>query len=263
MANPTIGHTASLISIGAQLIKNGNEILFIIPGIPNKKIRAILNRVELTIPDKLEEKNIPYKTIPLSIIQGYLGLSLDKKRGREETMFALKIFSAGAKKYLKAIEKELRTFKPDAIIYDYTFFPAIAISEKHHIPRIANYTSGLPFYEYPIPDIGSTYRYGNYPREKFEENFNETKRIEGIIKTKYENLINKKIDSSLLSNPSSTFLNIITTIKEAEYPRYNLDETVYFAGPCLPEMTPDKPLPSRQIGGPSIPKCMLSCQSIV
>jgi MGT family glycosyltransferase len=243
LANPAIGHIISLISIGTRMIESGHEILFMIPGIPNKKIRTTLKKVEFSIPDKLEAKNIPCKVIPVSIRQCYIGLSLSKKHNKKEpvTVSSVRIFLAGAKKYISFIEKALEEFKPDAIIYDFTFLPAIAVSEKHDIPRVAIYLTGLPFYEYPVPDIGSNYRYNNYPRELFEANFDNAKKIESIIREKYEKIIKKKLDIPFFLNPNSKFLNIITTIKEAEFPRNNLDETVYFAGPCLHGMAFDKP----------------------
>ena len=166
-------------------------------------------------------------------MQSYYGMNLDKKTGKEEVLYALKLFASGGKKYIGFIIKELEYFKADAIIYDYTFFSAIALSEKLNIPRIAIYHSGLPFYEYPIPEIGSNKSYNCFSKDEYDKNFQEIKLIENSIRNKYEKIINKKIDVSFLTEPSSKYLNIVTSIKEAEYPRNSLNKTVHFVGPCL------------------------------
>lgn len=237
LSNPTVGHTNSLISISLELMQKGESVFFILPGIKNKWIRKNSNRAELHIPDKLSAKGINHEIIPLSLLQAFYGLILEKKKGKEEWLHALKVFTAGAKKYIQYISHKIDTYKPDAIIYDYTFFPAIALSEKFNIPRIAIYHSGLPFCEYPVPDFSATQKYNDFTREEYNKSMAIINKIESNIKKKYELMINKNIDVCFISQPNSKYLNLITSIKEAEYPRNNLNNTVFFVGPCLKGMT--------------------------
>ena len=236
LSNPAVGHTNSLISIALELKRIGEDVLFMLPGVNNEFIRKRINRAEIHIQDNLSDKKINFEIIPISLIQVYNGLVLEKKTGKEEWLHALKVFSSGAKRYFNFISHSIERYKPDAIIYDYTFFPAIAISEKFNIPRIAIYPTGLPFCEYPIPEFGKFQNYNNFTFEEYNQSVSIIKKTEELIKKKYEKIINKNIDICFISKPNSKYLNIITSIEEAEYPRKDLDNTVFFVGPCLKGM---------------------------
>ena len=233
LANPTVGHTNFLISLALKAKENGSEVMFMLPGVTNKTIKNIIDNPSLNIDSKLKNSSIPYKIIPISLSQAILGLMLPYKRGHKEVAFALRFFSAGSKQYTNFIINECLKERPDVIIYDYTFFPAIAVSEKLQIPRVAIYHTGLPFLEYPIPPIGFSYKYGAYSLNEF----NDTKRfylkIEKKLKLKYEKIIKQPILTNFTSSASSNFLSVINTIKEAEYPRNNLTDNILFAGPSL------------------------------
>lgn len=233
VANPSVGHTNFLISLASEFIKNREEICFYLPGTSNKLIRRFSDDPIYTIDKKLSESSIPYKLISPSIFQFLLASQIHKKRGVEEVLYALKIFSAGSKHYTKILRSEFASFKPDCIIYDYTFFPAIAISEELNIARVAVYHSGLPFLEYPIPPIGSNFKYNAFTKEEFDQYYSLVKDQDQKIKTKYQKVIGKDIETNFLLNPNSTFLNIINTIAEAEYPRHKLNQTVHFSGPAV------------------------------
>ena len=122
LANPTVGHTSFLISLALKAKENGSEVLFMLPGVTNTFIRNILDNPSLNIDSKLKNSSIPYKIIPISLSQAILGLILPYKRGRKEVEFALNFFSAGSKKYTDFIINQCLKERPDAIIYDYTFF---------------------------------------------------------------------------------------------------------------------------------------------
>ena len=233
LANPSVGHTSFLISLALKAKEKGSEVMFMLPGVKSKTIKNILDNPSLNIDSKLKNSSIPYKIIPISISQAIHGLMLPYKKGRKEVAFALNFFSAGSKHYTNFIINECLKERPDVIVYDYTFFPAIAVSEKLQIPRVAIYHTGLPFLEYPIPPIGFPYKYGAYS----QDDFNNTKRfflkIEKKLKLKFEGIIKQPIPTNFTTSPNSSFLSIISTIKEAEYPRNNLTDNVLFAGPSL------------------------------
>lgn len=86
----------------------------------------------------------------------------------------------------KHLDKEFTRNRPEIIVYDDTFFPAIAISEKLNIPRVAVYHSGLPLFEYPIPPIGTCLKYGAYDKNIFQKYLGYEKAIivgssEGVV----------------------------------------------------------------------------------
>ncbi len=232
-ANPTVGHTNFLISLAAHAIKKGDEVVFLLPGIKSKFIRNIFENPALTIDEKLEKVKIPHKLIPPSLYQVLLAGALEGKRGLEEVLFALKVFSAGARHYTGYLMNEFIRERPDALVYDFTFLPAIAVSESLGIPRIAVYHSGLPFMEHPIPPLGTTFKYG----ELSQEEFNHYKRLaseqEMRIKKRYERLIGMQIKTGLLLSPNSDFLNIVNAMRETEYPRKLLRDSVFFTGPSI------------------------------
>lgn len=235
LANPTVGHTNFLISLAKKAIEMKNDVLFILPGIKNKKIRKIINNIALSIDEKLIKDSIPFEIIKISLFQGLFGLNLAKKKGQDETLFALKVFSSGAKRYTSFLIKRFLENPPDLIVYDYTFFAAIAISEKLSIPRVAIYHSGLPFFEFPIPPIGLNYKYNQYPYKIYQKYYNCALNLDKKIKSTYEKIINQSIQSDFLISPNSNFLNVITQLIETEYPRKNHYENLFFSGPCFQE----------------------------
>ena len=233
LANPTVGHTSFLISLALKAKEEGSEVMFMLPGVTNTTIKNIIDNPSLNIDSKLKDSSIPYKTIPISLSQVILGLMLPYKKGHKEVAFALKFFSAGSKKYTDFIVNECLKERPDVIVYDYTFFPAIAVSEKLQIPRVAIYHTGLPFLEYPIPPIGFSYKHGAYSQDEFNNAKRFYLKIERNLKLKYEGIIKQPILTGFTLSPSSNFLNIINAIKEIEYPRNNLKDNVLFAGSSL------------------------------
>jgi MGT family glycosyltransferase len=232
-ANPTVGHTNYLIELAAYFKSKGEFTHFILPGEKSIILRNLLKNPALTIDNKISKYQLEYTLMPMSVRQAFYGLQISSKKGIEETQFALKVFSAGFGKYLRALLSVIGTFKPDAIIYDYTFFPAIAASEKLQIPGVAVYHSGLPFFEYPVPPVGSNLKYGNYSREEFNRYEKildgEESKIAGKISQLYgiKNIV-------YLKQPSSRFLNIVNSVRSAEYPRHLLPDTVHFTGPITP-----------------------------
>lgn len=233
LANPSLGHTNFLISLAIQAQKSGVNVLFLLPGIKNGLLKKVIDNPIYRINEKLKTNNIPTRIIPISPHQCLLTELLEHQRGLAEILFALKVFSAGAKHYTQYLLKEFEKNRPDAIVYDYTFFPAIAVSEKLNIPRIAIYHSGLPFPEYPIPLAGTGFKYGEIDAKDFAGYCDYTAKLDNEIKAKYEKVIGQKIGTDLLMTPNSDLLNIITTVKEAEYPRKTLPETVVFTGPSM------------------------------
>ena len=230
LGNPTVGHTNYLIELAYYYYEKGHQVHFALPGIAHKGIVSALNNPALNIYKKLEDKKISYSLIPISLSQGIRGMLLDKKRGLNEVLYALKVFVSGFNKYMRFLIKLCNGFKPDLIIYDYTFFPAIAISEKLLIKRVAVYHSGLPFLEYPIPPIGTDLKYGDYTYDIFNKYYNLVDREEKKIRVK----IKKHTGShnlSLIKEPNSNFLNIINAVSAAEYPRKKLPSNVHFVGP--------------------------------
>lgn len=230
LANPTVGHTKFLISLAEEAMRNGDEVLFMLPSVNNSIAKKLVGDPSLMIDSTLKNQAIPHVIIPISFAQAFLGLLLPHKKGMRETLFALKVLSAGARKYIKTIFNEISVKQPDVIVYDYTFFSAIAVAEKLGIPRVAIYHSGLPFFEYPVPPIGSTFKYGEYDANQSDEIHNVYKRIEDDLKSRYEKIINQSIRENFITKPNSKFLNIVTSIREAEYPRIHLDRNVMFAG---------------------------------
>jgi MGT family glycosyltransferase len=233
LANATVGHTNFLISLALKAKENGSEVMFMLPGLTNKTIRKFINDPSLNIDSRLKNYSIPYKLIPLALIQGVLGAMLPHKSGLNEVLFASKVLSAGSKQYTRFLMNEFLKERPDVIVYDYTFFPAIAISEKLQIPRVAIYHSGLPFLEYPIPPIGFAFKYGAYSQDKFNNLRQLILKMERTLKLKYEKIIKQTILTNFILSPNSNFLNIINTIKEAEYPRNNLTDNILFTGPSI------------------------------
>lgn len=230
LANPTVGHTNYLIELASSFMKKEEEVLFVLPGIKNENIKNLVNNPALKIDDKLKERKIPYYIIPMSLIQGFRGMMLDKKSGLNEILYALKVFSSGLNGYVRFLLKLCEQYKPDVIIYDYTFFPAIAVSEKLSIKRVAVYHSGLPFLEYPIPPIGTDLKYGEYTYDVFCKYIDLVDKEEKKIgKRLYKYTGQKKI--ALLDRPNSNFLNVINTVVGAEYPRKDLPSSVHFVGP--------------------------------
>ncbi len=233
VANPTVGHTNFLISLAAHAQKSGFNVLFFIPGLKSNWIRKVIDNPIFQIAEKLKSNKIPFDLIPISLLQCILAGLLETKRGLDEVLYALKVFSAGAKHYTNYLIEEFVKDRPDAIIYDYTFFPAVAVSEKLNIPRIAIYHSGLPFPEYPIPFLGTNYKYGEIPEKEFVQYSELLSGLEKETKAKYEKVIGQNIKTNLLKTANSNLLNIITTVKEAEYPRKTMPETIEFTGPSI------------------------------
>ena len=230
LANPTVGHTNYLIELASFFKEKGNQVHFALPGIANQRIIKALNNPALTINKKLETRQIEHSLIPISLLQGIRGMLLDRKKGLSEVLYALKVFVSGFNKYLRFLTDLCNKFEPDFIIYDYTFFPAIAVSEKLSIKRVAVYHSGLPFLEYPIPPIGTDLKYGEYTYDVFNRFFNLVEKEEQKIVTKIRKHIGI-FDLSLIKEPNSNFLNIINTVPNAEYPRNNLPKNIHFVGP--------------------------------
>lgn len=137
LANPSVGHTNFLISLAIRAQKSGINVLFLLPGIKNGFLKKVIDNPIFKIYDKLKTNNISTRIIPISPRQCLLAGLLEHKRGLAEVLFALKVFAAGAKHYTQYLLKEFEKDRPDAIIYDYTFFSAIAVSERLNIPRIA------------------------------------------------------------------------------------------------------------------------------
>ena len=237
LSNPTVGHTNFLISLAAKSVAMNNNVIFYLPGSYNSFVKGVINNPALHIDSKLQKNDIPYKLIPISLYQGLLGIILSTKRGLDEVKFALRVFTAGGKKYTQYLFNEFSNNPPDIIIYDYTFFSAIAVSEKLNIPRVAIYHSGLPFPEYPIPPIGTKLKYNKYPENIFNKYLDFLLKKENEIKKKFELIIEKNINVSFLSSPSSKFLNIVNTIFEAEYSRNNLNYCIFFSGPDVKRLS--------------------------
>jgi len=233
LMSPAVSHTNFLSALAIKAKNMGDEVIIYLPGTKNTLIRKIVNNPALKIDIKLEEIGLACRLIPLSLYQGMLGEKIKKKRGLEETLFALKVFSAGAKKYTNYLVNEFKKEKPTAIIYDYTFFPAIAVSEKLNIPRIAIYHSGLPFLEYPIPPMGSQYKYGEISQTEFDDFLKLRDEEEAKAKNKFEEIIKQKIEIDFLASPSSDILNIANSIKETEYPRKELSDNIHFVGSSI------------------------------
>ena len=233
LANPSVGHTNFLISLAIRAQKSGINVLFLFPGIKNCFLKKVIDNPIFIIIDKLKTNNIPTRIIPISPHQCLLAGLLEHKRGLAEVLFALKVFAAGAKQYTQYLLKEFEKDRPDAIIYDYTFFSAVAVSERLNLPRIAIYHSGLPFPEYPIPLLGINFKYGEIDAKEFGGYCDYLTKLDNETKAKYEKVIGQKIRTDLLLTPNSDLLNIITTVKEAEYPRKTLPKTVEFTGPSM------------------------------
>ena len=235
LANPSVGHTNFLISLAVKAKENAREVVFLLPGLKNKTIKKFIDDPSLNIDLRLKKYSIPYKLIPIALTQIILGAMLPYKSGLNEVLFALKVLTAGSKQYTKFLMNEFLKERPDVIVYDYTFFPAIAVSEKLQLPRVAIYHSGLPFLEYPIPPFGFYFKYGTYSQNIFNNHRQLILKLEKDLKLKYEEIINQTILTDFILSPNSNFLNIINTIKEAEYPRNNLADNVLFTGPSIQE----------------------------
>ncbi len=233
VANPTVGHTNFLISLAIHSQKKGIDVFFLLPGVKNPLLRNIIDNPGLKIDEKFKSNNLPHKLIPISLYQGFLVERIKSKRGLDEVLLALEVFSAGAKHYTNFLINECNKYKPDAIVYDYTFFPAISVSEKLNIPRVSIYHSGLPFLEYPIPLPGTTFKYGELDENKFSVYRDLINNAENKTKNKYEKIIGHKLNTNFILSPNSNFLNIVTTVIEAEYPRKTLPNTVHFSGPSI------------------------------
>ena len=234
-ANPTVGHTNFLIALAKQSLQAGDDALFALPGLKSQWIRHWFGNPALHIHEKLEKFDIPYSFLRFSFRQGFLAAQLPHKRGLEEVFHALKVFSASPKHFTRELTMLCEKHRPDAIIYDYTFFPAIAVSEMLSIPRIALYHSGLPFPEYPIPPIGSKARYGEISLADFNAYNKLLEKEETAIRGTYEKVTGQRIKSDFLRTPNSPFLNIVTALPETEYPRNSLPSSIAFAGALAQE----------------------------
>ncbi|MCG8410272.1 MAG: glycosyltransferase [Bacteroidales bacterium] len=240
LANASVGHTNFMISLAQKFIEKGENVVFYLPGVKNKLIRKLLDSPSLFIDEKLNKLKIPCKILKVSISQFLLSSKIKTKRGLKEVIFALKVFAKGGKHYTAVLEKEFNQNMPDCIIYDYTFFSAISISEKYKIPRIAVYHSGLPFVEYPIPPVGIKAKYNSLSLNEYNTIYKGFKQIDVSIKADYQKIANQKINTDFLLSPNSNFLNIISTIKEAEYPRTKLPDNVFFVGSGVSKKIKDR-----------------------
>jgi len=233
LSNPTVGHANYLIALATKALSQGDDICFFLPGINDRKLRRIINNPALQIPDKLENRNIPYCLLPIASSQLYRGLRVSSKRGFEEVIYALKVFNSGSKKYVNKLIELFESKKPDIIVYDYTFFPAIYVSELLNISRVAVYHSGLPFLEYPIPPIGTPYKYGQFTLNIYNTYQKIIRKEEERIRDKFYSLFHSKLKSALIEKPSGSLLNIVNTIEESEYPRKMTSEILSFCGPNI------------------------------
>jgi hypothetical protein len=112
LANPSVRHTNFLISLAVQAQKSGSNVLFLLPGIKNGFLKKISDNPIFIIPEKLSSNNIPTRIIPISPHQSLLAGLLENKRGMAEVLFALKVFTAGAKHYTQYLLKEFERDRP-------------------------------------------------------------------------------------------------------------------------------------------------------
>jgi MGT family glycosyltransferase len=233
ISNPATGHLNPLINLGKELNSRGHQVTIYLPSFRSEFLRRFLNVPELNLDIRVTANGLSCRIIPVSLKQALLGMTIHKKKGIEEVLHALKLFSAGIHSYTNFLEKEFTENRPDAIIYDYTFFAAITASEKLNIKRISVYHSGLPFPEFPIPPIGSKFRYKNFTLEDFSEYGILISRQEEIARKLLEKETGSGTLSNLLIAPNSPDLNLITNLQEAEYPRSKELFKTYYTGPFL------------------------------
>ncbi len=229
LSNPSVGHTNFLISLAQKYIDKNHTVKFMLPGITNAYVQKALNNPSLNINYTLDKHSINYKLIPISFKQIALGLLLPFKSGISELIMAFKVLSSGAEYYAEYIAKEIEKESYDLIIYDYTFIPAVILSKKLNIPRVAIYHSGLTFYEKDIPILGSDATYGDINKDEYTRIKATLDKLESSIKSKYKDIS----QMNFFTQANSDFLNIINSVKEFEYKRGNLPSNVCFTAPSI------------------------------
>lgn len=252
-AHPTVGHTNALVAIARRMRDEGDEVLFALTA-PKSTPRLPLPEVVKTgfaLPTSIEARGVPVARLrpPLSLL--FHAALIPWARGYGELRRALSLFTSGAASLAEQVAEEMRRFRADVVVSDFSFFPAWMAAERARIPLATAYHSGLPF---PIPGgapFGSGLPHGAPRDARWREAERELDRLNAHADAR----INEARAAfglppsapGMLARPYSPDANLLLTHPALELPYGDLGPTTRFTGPCLDARAEDEAFPWERL----------------
>ncbi len=233
---PSVGHVTTLLNIATQMKEDGHQVSFIVPGMRLPRTYLQVIDTALAIPAMIRANDIPVEVIRPPLAVFWEGIFLPTKTGYEEILAATHFLSVGVEHYARRIVKMIEEDPPDTIVTDFAFLGASLAAEILKIPCVAIYHSGLPFRGDLVPPFGSGLPIGadSETAKPYTQKENEVlELLDRRINTIREKLGLPPTARDILRHPYSPWLNLITSVSEAEVPRNNLTPSTLFIGPCF------------------------------
>lgn len=239
-AHASVGHSNALRSIGRALLAGGDAVAMAMPVTRTPPFLPVpeLAKTAAAIPSAVRADGMEIFPLSPSLVGLWHALRISRARGIDELEHALGYFLAGAAPQARAIAAAATSFRADLVVADYLLFAAMFGARLARAPYVSIYHSALPFPVEGAPPMGS--ELGNDEPAGSPARHAAERRLE-ILSARCDarlSAVARALDvepppGGSLTRPSSTVLNVLTTVPELEPGLRPLDAPVLFAGPCI------------------------------
>lgn len=238
-SHPTVGHTAPLRTIAAELRDRGHRAGFVLPrmNLPFLRFLAAPIRAAAELPATIERDGFDLLDARPSLATLWHASRLPSKTGYQELRTAVDLFTSGAVEHAKLFAAHIQEWNADVVVGDYLLPSAMLAAMLTERPFAAVYHTALPFTVGGAPPFGS----GLTERDRGSVAWRDAERELSRVQAHFDERVAAAARAlgiahaplGWLRRPISQALNLLATTPELEPTLPALNEPVVMTGPLF------------------------------